>query len=38
VEYMRVVGFVARLTRRGQDVAQGLQRVDGVARPRPGVV
>ena len=27
---------VAKLTRRGEDVALGLARVPGVARPRPG--
>jgi Fe2+ or Zn2+ uptake regulation protein len=29
--------LVARLTRRGADVSQGTARVDGVARPRPGL-
>ncbi|WP_335342335.1 hypothetical protein [Sedimenticola hydrogenitrophicus] len=28
---------VAKLTRRGEDVALGRSRVPGVARPRPGV-
>lgn len=28
--------YVARLTARGEDVAQGRSRVPGVARPRPG--
>ena len=27
---------VARLTRRGEDVARGIARAPGVARPRPG--
>lgn len=28
--------IIARLTERGQDVAEGRARVDGVARPSPG--
>lgn len=37
IEEVRVVGLVARITARGLDAARGLARVDGVARPRPGM-
>ncbi|MFZ5536764.1 MAG: hypothetical protein ACOZAP_04710 [Pseudomonadota bacterium] len=37
VEEVKLVGLVARVTARGVDAARGLARVDGVARPRPGM-
>ncbi|MDH5785340.1 MAG: winged helix-turn-helix domain-containing protein [Chromatiales bacterium] len=37
IELQQVSGmYVAKLTRRGEDVALGRARVPGVARPRPG--
>ena len=37
VDEVKLVGLVARITARGVDAARGLARVDGVARPRPGI-
>lgn len=37
LEEVRPVGLLARITARGLDVARGLARIDGVARPRPGM-
>ena len=37
IEEVKLVGLLVRITARGVDVAKGFARVDGVARPRPGV-
>lgn len=37
VEEVKIVGLVVTINTRGVDVARGLARVDGVARPRPGM-
>jgi Fe2+ or Zn2+ uptake regulation protein len=37
VSEMEGIGMIVRITQRGVDVARGRSKVDGVARPGPGV-